>query len=179
MYGSVNSLFSGLALLGVIAAILLQQKELSLSTRELKNSATALQKQVELSADTARIQALPGLIQMQKVRLKTMDLDSFKNFEQWDYSSKELQGLMDLQKKAIGLTTESCEKLKNELRNPMDTVVHERKNSELAQKKALIAKLQQTTAAMTVLIQYQDDLVKIYEKISRPATEQKCDLESI
>ena len=70
LFGSVNALFSGLALLGIIATILLQQKELSLSTRELRNSAKALQKQVELAADTARLQVLPGLIQTQKVRIE-------------------------------------------------------------------------------------------------------------
>lgn len=170
LYGSVNALFSGLALLGVVAAILLQQKELSLSTKELKNSATALQKQVELSAYASRIQVLPGLIQLQKVRLKTLDIDGFKNFEQWDYSSKELQSLLDLQKKAIGLTLESCDRLKDELRKPMDTVVLEHKKSELAQKQAQAAKWQQIGPEIALLIQYQDDLVKIYEKISSPLT---------
>ena len=54
LFGSVNALFSGLALIGVVFAIMLQQKELSLSTKELRNSATALSKQVELSADTQK-----------------------------------------------------------------------------------------------------------------------------
>lgn len=46
-FGALNTLFSGLAFLGVIYAIILQQKELSLTRKELAGSRLALQEQNE------------------------------------------------------------------------------------------------------------------------------------
>jgi hypothetical protein len=91
LYGSINSLFSGLALLGVIAAIFLQHKELSLSTIELRKSAQSLKQQVELAAMTARIQALPTLIQAQKQRIKVLGGRGYEDFSESDYSLSVLE----------------------------------------------------------------------------------------
>lgn len=49
MFGAVNSLFSGLALAGVIYTIFLQQRELRLQRRELKRAATAHEEDFDLS----------------------------------------------------------------------------------------------------------------------------------
>lgn len=93
LYGSINALFSGFALVGVIAAIWLQSKELRLQRQELVNqreeialnreemkqsnreaakSADALTKQLSLSATSAMLQALPFLINGQRERVHVM-----------------------------------------------------------------------------------------------------------
>ncbi|MGY8873253.1 MAG: hypothetical protein ACKVJE_22740 [Pseudomonadales bacterium] len=47
MFGSVNSLFSGLAFLGVVYAILLQRQELSLQRKELELTRNELKKSAD------------------------------------------------------------------------------------------------------------------------------------
>jgi hypothetical protein len=55
-FGYVNSLFSGLALVGIIIAILLQRADLKLTRRELRKSANAHQEFVKLSALSTLLQ---------------------------------------------------------------------------------------------------------------------------
>ena len=76
MFGAVNALFSGLALAGVIVAILLQKDELALQRKELKDtreemkrstkaqdeSQKALNKQVDLQILSTRISALSACL---------------------------------------------------------------------------------------------------------------------
>jgi len=76
MFGSVNSLFAGLAFAGVIYTILLQRNELALQRQELiltraqltrsakaqEQSEEALREQVETLQVTARLNALSSLI---------------------------------------------------------------------------------------------------------------------
>jgi len=76
MFGSINSLFSGLALAGIILSILLQRKELSLQRQELKdsreelkrtataqeNSEKALNRQAENLKISAKLTALNTLV---------------------------------------------------------------------------------------------------------------------
>src|SRR5690554_2970678 len=75
-FGAINSLFSGLALAGIIYTILLQRKELSLqrlelieTRRELKRSADAQEKsekaltdQIKSMKTTAKLNALNSLV---------------------------------------------------------------------------------------------------------------------
>ena len=72
LFGSINALFSGLAFLGLIYAILLQRKELSLqreelklqreemagSRAELKDQVSAIVGQIQVSAEIARIESI-------------------------------------------------------------------------------------------------------------------------
>ena len=53
MFGSINALFSGLALAGVIYAILLQRKELSLQRQELELTRKELEKSAEAQERSA------------------------------------------------------------------------------------------------------------------------------
>lgn len=76
MFGSVNALFSGLALSGIILTILLQRKELSLQRKELRetrkelkrsaiaqeNSEKVLRKQAENLKISAKLSALNTLV---------------------------------------------------------------------------------------------------------------------
>lgn len=76
MFGAVNSLFSGLALAGIILTILLQRKELALQRKELRdtreelkrtasaqeNSEKALTRQAENLKITAKLTALSSLV---------------------------------------------------------------------------------------------------------------------
>ncbi len=76
MFGAVNSLFSGLALAGIILTILLQRKELALQRQELRdtreelkrsalaqeNSEVALRRQAENLKISAKLTALNSLV---------------------------------------------------------------------------------------------------------------------
>jgi hypothetical protein len=77
MFGAVNALFSGLALAGVVCAILLQREELRLQREELAltrlelhrtaeaqaSSAATLVQQYRLAEKNTQIQALTALLQ--------------------------------------------------------------------------------------------------------------------
>lgn len=54
IFGSISSLFSGLALSGIVAAIFLQQRELELTRQEMKKSVTALNDQIDLNDRISR-----------------------------------------------------------------------------------------------------------------------------
>lgn len=83
MFGAVNALFSGLALAGVILAIVLQKNELELQREELKltrdeleraakaqeGSRDALSKQVELLHTTAVMESLNSAIEIYDRRI--------------------------------------------------------------------------------------------------------------
>lgn len=83
LFGAVNSLFSGLALAGIVFTIFLQRQELKLQrielelTRtELERTATAqeasvhtLSKQVDVMATTARLSALTALVSQYRLKL--------------------------------------------------------------------------------------------------------------
>jgi len=69
MFGAINALFSGLALAGIIYAIIIQRQELILTREELSRtakaqiaSAKALEKQLELQIDASRLTALSALV---------------------------------------------------------------------------------------------------------------------
>ncbi|HUH59499.1 MAG TPA: hypothetical protein VL001_05415 [Candidimonas sp.] len=69
MFGAVNSLFSGLALGGIIYAIIIQRHELILTREELARTAKAqvesarsLEKQLHLQMDSSRLAALTALL---------------------------------------------------------------------------------------------------------------------
>ena len=77
MFGSINALFSGFALCGVIYAIFLQRKELELqreelklTREELKKSAKAQQKISEDNAKIAEFQSESAKTQLRGVRLQ-------------------------------------------------------------------------------------------------------------
>ena len=77
MFGAVNALFSGLALAGVVCAILLQREELRLQRQELEltrselrrtaeaqaSSASTLEQQYKLAEKNTKLQALTALLQ--------------------------------------------------------------------------------------------------------------------
>lgn len=58
MFGSINSLFSGLALLGVVAALWFQQRELDDGARAQEQTIQALIQQAEVLKLTAKLNAL-------------------------------------------------------------------------------------------------------------------------
>ena len=71
MFGSANTLFSGLALAGIIYAILLQKRELGLQRQELKHTREVLARtaqsqhsQSKLLASTGRMSAAIAAIEM-------------------------------------------------------------------------------------------------------------------
>lgn len=76
LYGSINALFSGLAFALLIWTIMLQRKELSFqreelaqNTKELKNQAVALNKQLRVMQLTAKLNSLPTLLTLEYKRL--------------------------------------------------------------------------------------------------------------
>ena len=95
MFGSINSLFSGLAFAGVIFTIYMQKEELELQRKELQftreelkrtadaqeRTEQALAKQVELQYSAARLDALSSLIENCKVRINSPGLDPLESIE--------------------------------------------------------------------------------------------------
>ncbi len=61
MFGGLNALFTGLAFAGAIYAIILQQRELTLTRDELARSADALNEQLILSSISTELSALVSL----------------------------------------------------------------------------------------------------------------------
>lgn len=61
-FGTINALFSGVALWGVIVTLILQSRELKQNTQELRKTAEAMDEQVEIASMTAQIGIIPTLI---------------------------------------------------------------------------------------------------------------------
>jgi len=92
MFGSVNSLFSGLAFGGVIYTIFLQRQELALQRKELELTRTqlaraadaqeksekALTLQVETLQRTAHVNALSSLIEHYSIKISSTPIASEK-----------------------------------------------------------------------------------------------------
>lgn len=64
MFGAVNSLFSGLALAGVVVAILLQRQELEFQRRELTLTRAELERTAASQEDTKRLSELRFLMDL-------------------------------------------------------------------------------------------------------------------
>lgn len=81
MFGSVNSLFSGLALAGIILTILLQKKELKFQREELKQT----RKEFEIQNETLKIQRFENtffsLLNQHHQIVNTIDLTYYKKKE--------------------------------------------------------------------------------------------------
>ena len=170
LYGSINALFSGFALIGVVAAIMLQQKEMSLSTTELKNSARALQKQVELSADAARLQVLPELIQTQKMRIQTITNEEMASS---DFSDKSLRVKIEQTSNRINLLQRKIVDLEYQLNAT---------NGDVSNIQTSIAILHgeltmhaEAQPELERMLAYQIDLVLIYEKIGNTKLDSAVD----
>lgn len=72
MFGAVNALFSGLALAGVVCAILLQREELSLQRAELELTRQELSRSAEAQTSSAQT-----LIEQQKLAKKNIRLAAY------------------------------------------------------------------------------------------------------
>lgn len=80
MFGAVNALFSGLALAGIIYAIIIQRQELILTRQELTRTAEAqiesaksLEKQLGLQIDASRLAALASLVESYNQQINQND----------------------------------------------------------------------------------------------------------
>lgn len=115
IFGAVNALFAGLAFFGIIVTILLQRLELQQNTVELRNSATALGEQVMLMRLSAKLSALPELIQQEKLRLWTIDKKRFKDAPNEAFTSEQLSRLIEEQKKDLVDNRVRAEAIKTKL----------------------------------------------------------------
>ena len=110
-FGTINSLFSGLAFAGIIYTILLQRKELALQRQELKEtrlelerSATAQEKsemqqrrQSENLKITAKLNALSTLVSYySNVETKTKNFDGARYREAQNEQEKYISRIKDL-----------------------------------------------------------------------------------
>ena len=93
VYGSINALYSGLAFAALIATVVLQRRELHQNTAELKNSAEALARQVQLMSLSARLQALPMLIEQEKALISQLG-EQFGDFPEQVHTLESLQQLV-------------------------------------------------------------------------------------
>lgn len=177
LFGSINALFSGLALLGIIATILLQQKELSLSTQELRNSAKALQKQVELAADTSRLQVLPTLIQTQKTRIKSIDQiyggHEFNGIEEQDYNADVVREVIERLRASIERAPSDLEDIRSKLAQAPSSVYgslqkdsREDCHKQIANCERRLKRDTLLKPEMELMLQYILDSSSLYSKIS-------------
>lgn len=174
MFGATNALFSGLALIGVVAAILLQQQELKQSTTELRNSARALTKQVELAADTARMQSLPILINLQKTRVQTYGGPYFKGFTEMEFTDDGLKQRLEEQLAVLNSGPEEIRKLGEELEGNLKTTNlygdydYNRRGPALRELGEWQQKLYAAKGVLPELValrQYMQDLHELYHKM--------------
>jgi len=92
MFGSINTLFSGVAMWGVIIAIYLQRKELHQNTVEMQRSADGISKQVMISSMTALLNAIPSLEEQHNRRLRFLCGDTYDHGQD-GYLNDLLSGL--------------------------------------------------------------------------------------
>ena len=74
LFGSINALFSGLAFVGLIYAILLQQNELSLQRKELQLQREEMQKSREELAEQANLQRKQLRATITEIHIRAMQV---------------------------------------------------------------------------------------------------------
>lgn len=125
MFGAVNALFSGLALAGVVLAIILQKDELRLQRKELRDtrremekatiaqdaSQRALNKQVELLVLTTRINALGACLNTYNALIdehQKSTANSPFRFTPSDFEQRRRDGLTELESLMKQIQEEKC-----------------------------------------------------------------------
>lgn len=124
MFGAVNALFSGLALAGVIVAILLQKDELALQRKELKDtreemqrstiaqdeSQKALNKQVNMQALSIKISALSACLDSYNVLINEHQKNLDKGFQLGPspFSNNRKAAILELEALLARLKAESA-----------------------------------------------------------------------
>jgi len=102
-YGAINTLFSGLAFLGVIYAIILQQKELELTRKELRGAREA-QEDIQKTQDIQRFENT--FFNLIKLYQETVDSIEYKTQYKPDDSSGK-KAIADYVRKITGQIRES------------------------------------------------------------------------
>jgi hypothetical protein len=115
MFGGINTLFSGLALLAVIYTILIQQKDLEQKSKEIKNmykalsrvtdaqaiSVTMQKKQTEILSNTALLKAYSAMLVYLDSAIREMqgfDVANKYKQQRQDYFEKMEKLLMTIEK---------------------------------------------------------------------------------
>jgi hypothetical protein len=113
MFGGVNALFSGLAFVGVIYAILLQRRELQLQREELaltrtelartakaqEQSQISLSQQVQVMRTTSKLNALSALVENYATKIKATPVAQ----ERVKYEQRQLEFLAMLEEELVGI----------------------------------------------------------------------------
>lgn len=73
MFGTINSLFSGLAFAGLIYTIMLQRKELSLQRKELRETRTVFQEQSSLLKSQQQISIFFNMLENHRALVKSLN----------------------------------------------------------------------------------------------------------
>lgn len=88
MFGAVNTLFSGLAFAGIIYAIFLQHKELSLQRRELELTREELKRSAEAQEKSERALSDQANALLQTAKLNSLNLMPSLVLKTWSVDSK-------------------------------------------------------------------------------------------
>lgn len=102
MYGALNSLFSGIALAGVIITIIMQMKELELTRNELRKSAEAQDKSQQALNEQLKSMQLTSKIQMLESYIKNLKEErepiprGVRESEKEDYIDKDLESRIEI-----------------------------------------------------------------------------------
>lgn len=110
MFGAINALFSGLAFLGLIIALILQKKELEEQRKEIRNSieaqnisAKAMREQAEISLIQTKLEALNhiingyerSIVRAEKSKMMIDHVTKYNLIEARDNYEKKLKELID------------------------------------------------------------------------------------
>lgn len=116
MFGGINALFSGLAMAGVIIAIILQKtelglqrEELELTRKELAKTATANKQQAEIQKLSAEISGISSMLEVTTERLRYSEVKGGAGMNNVYYVPEQLlefqdNYIMHIQKRVDKLT---------------------------------------------------------------------------
>lgn len=123
MFGSVNALFSSLALVGVIAAILIQKEELELQRKELEMTRNEMIRSAEAQRDTA--DAMKEQVSLQLLAAKINSLSTMLEAIESSIARNELAEKLhghDPRAKPLGKKISDEIELRNKFFNQLQTV---------------------------------------------------------
>jgi len=88
LFGVSNALFSGLAFVGLVIAILQQHEEIKLNKRETDETINTFKKQLKIMSVSARLQALPELIEQESSYLVGLSKKYTETANDYQYVNK-------------------------------------------------------------------------------------------
>lgn len=120
-FGILNSLFTGIALAGIITAIILQNKQLEIQSKELEKTTNHLEKEDEWNRVKLKMEVLPLLVSENYSKIKqlinTNDFEYLEDIEKAENRTKllsDIEGKINETAIQIELNTDNYERIRQE-----------------------------------------------------------------